>query len=314
MFSILRYLKTYFGSMETIKLQVNYTIVPLVTSALKLIQKIHKSKDSDKDWEKKVKAVSKYVSTLVTLVRTVAANDPRVTFNLYLQCALESGKCGFSKFSYGFLTQGALTVFEESNLNQSEYQFEALRELIGTVEAIDSLEPGDYDNLSKRIAQHATKLSKPENQVRAAIAATWLFTNRKTKEVKFGAQCLNKAVSTAQALEDPEVVFNFLVEILENTIAIFAGGSCDAIDIEFVNKTLQTVSKHLTEKSLVKSSTYNNYKILKEFIRYKQDYKNLIITEIELLKDFDAVKNSQLSKSDAKKEAEKWSKIVLSDD
>jgi hypothetical protein len=39
------------------KLRMKYTIVPIVFKSLVLVQKVHKAKDTDADWEKKAKKV-----------------------------------------------------------------------------------------------------------------------------------------------------------------------------------------------------------------------------------------------------------------
>jgi len=282
-----------------------------VNKALNLIKTIYMGRDEDNQWEKKVKAVAKYVSNLVTLTRS-GSNSPNslITFNLYLQSALQTGKCGLSTYAYGFLTQGALTVFEEDNFSQASFQYEAIRQLINTVEATDSLEPENYENLSKRIAQHASKLSQPEHQARATLAASHLFISSKLKESKNCLACLNKAISITKTIEDPQLSRVILLEILDTVVSIFNIKS-DVVDAKFLNNTLQSIQTHFSEKQLDSGLHFQN---IREFIIYKQNWKNLVSQPPRegQSEGGDPVNNtSKLSKSEAKSEAEKWNSIVL---
>jgi hypothetical protein len=310
MYRILQIIKEYFGTLETIKLPISYTVVPLVNKALNLIKTIYLSRESDEQWEKKVKAVAKYVSNLVTLTRS-GTNSPNslITFNLYLQSALQTGKCGLSTYTYGFLTQGALTVFEEDNFSQASFQYDAIRQLINTVEATESLEPENYENLSKRIAQHASKLSHPEHQARATLVASHLFISSKLKETKNCIACLNKAISIAKALEEGQLARVILLEILDTVVGIYNVKS-DVVDAKFLNNTLQSIQTFFSEKQLDTGVQFQN---IRELIIYKQNWKNLVPQPKEGSNELgDPVNNtSKLTKSEAKSEAEKWNSIVL---
>jgi vacuolar protein sorting-associated protein 35 len=311
MYRMLLQIREYLGSLETIKLPVSHSVVPLVTKALKLIQTIYEARETDNQWEKKAKAVAKYVSTLITTTRgNNNSSNSIIVFNLYLQSALQTGKCGLTNYTYGFLTQGALTVFEDDNFPQSPHQYIAIRQLICTVEATDSIESDNYENLAKRIAQHASKLILPENQARATLAASHLFISNKSKETKNCVACLNKALSFCKTLEDPQLCTEILLEVLDTVISIY-NKSSDVVDAKFVNATLQSVQVQLTEKQVDKGTAIAHFHNIKEFILYKQNWKNLIPQQMDGPPDFNPVTNSsKLSKSEAKSEAEKWRSII----
>jgi len=132
------------------------------------------------DWEKKVKKVFKYSNDLVAELKS--ANELDLAYRLYLECALAAGNCSLQIFAYGFLTKGALTMYEEDAMSKSQVEFNAIRLLIATVNQLKCFEREEYSKLAKRIAQHSTKLINMDDQCRAVSLVAHLFKNQVIKD------------------------------------------------------------------------------------------------------------------------------------
>jgi len=184
-----------------------------------------------------------------------------------------------------------------------------MRKLICTVQSIESWEGDNYDNLAKRIAQHASKLSQQDNQVRATLAASHLFVTSQSKESKYCTACVGKATNIVNSIENPESIIPLFVEILDTLIVLFTKYP-EVVEQKHLNSTIETIQKHLNEKQVDKGSSLH-YQNIKNFILFKQDFKNLIPQQVEGPPDCIPVNTIQISKSEAKKESEKWSTIVI---
>ena len=60
-----------------------------------------------------------------------------IAYRLYLECALSASVCGLNVFSHGFITKGALTMYEEDQMSKNGVEYNSLRLLIATVNQIE---------------------------------------------------------------------------------------------------------------------------------------------------------------------------------
>jgi len=317
MFEILIKAKEFFS--EGARTTLN-TMVPLVYKALQLVQTIHKLRTNDKSWEKKAKAVCKYANETVQSIKsTTTTPTTTVTcFHLYLQCALQTGKCGLSKFAYGFLTQGALTIYEEDAMAQSHYEFGAIRQLIGVVQSLECFDAESYEKLAKRIAQHSSKVAVLENQSRATLMSGHLFSsnleNGETfRDGKSSIACLKKSMTVGQSIPEPEVKGVLLVELLDYFI-YFYNKHPDVVENKYINAIIGKVLKHASDSNI--SATHPSsihFKNIQEFIEGRQQWENLVKKEKpkkEITPEGIEVEGDVgLSEGNAKKEAARWKEI-----
>lgn len=315
MYAILR--KAHDMLRENVNIKGRYTLVPLSFKALKLAQDINRAKSTDEGWEKKAKLVFKFVNDAVTAIK---GEEPQLAFNLYLECAIAAGKMGLSVFAYGFLTKGALALYEdETAMSQSQLEFSAVRQLIATIDHLVCFETEEYEKLAKRIAQHASKLVIVDFQSRATVLAAHLFMSggsgaHEFKDPKSSLQCLKKAMQISTGVTEPEGKTALLVELLDHYLWFFDKYP-DVVDNVYVNAIIDKIKKQVVADELDTKghSCLFHFKNIKDNVVARQNWQTYLVKPP---KDKSAqgetpvdVAQVGLNEEKAKAEAERWSQI-----
>eukprot|EP01127_Copromyxa_protea_P006007 TRINITY_DN15815_c0_g1_i1.p1 TRINITY_DN15815_c0_g1~~TRINITY_DN15815_c0_g1_i1.p1 ORF type:complete len:844 (-),score=226.43 TRINITY_DN15815_c0_g1_i1:34-2565(-) len=272
------------------KIRYKYTIVPLIFKSLLLVRKIYAAKDSDEDWEKKAKKVFKYSNDLVEELKSASELD--LTYRLYLECALAAGNCGLHSFVYGFLTKGALTIYEEDTASKSQVEFNAIRLLLATVNQLNCIQRGNYDVLAKRIAKHSANLVNLDERSIAVSMSAHLFKSQVVpdedggSEFKDGAamlQCLKRSMNLVADIHESDTSFNLLVELLDRFLYFFTHHD-DVVTQDHVLAILGKVKAEFQSKSPEKDNIgVKHLKNIKHFLAYQQNWKNHAKVSLERL-------------------------------
>jgi len=256
---------------------------------LLLARTIYAAKDQDADWERKAKKVFKYSNDLAAELKSAEELD--LTYRLYLECALAAGNCGLHRFAYGFLTKGALTMYEEDAMSKSHVEFNAIRLLIATVNQLHCFERDQYAVLAKRIAQHSSRLINLDDQCRAVSMSAHLFKNQiipddqgsEFKDETGMLQCLKKSMTLTSSVHEAEVSVVLLVELLDRFLYFFSYYD-DIVSQEHVLTIIGKVKTEFQTKAPEKDSeVMQHLKAIKQYIIFKQHWKNQAKVVLERL-------------------------------
>eukprot|EP01126_Amoeba_proteus_P057983 TRINITY_DN7433_c0_g3_i10.p1 TRINITY_DN7433_c0_g3~~TRINITY_DN7433_c0_g3_i10.p1 ORF type:complete len:389 (+),score=103.39 TRINITY_DN7433_c0_g3_i10:102-1268(+) len=281
-------LKAYEHFKQGGKIRYKYTIVPLIFKSLQLVRTIYASRNEDPDWEKYAKKVLKYSNDLTGVLKE--ANELDLTYRLYLECALTAGNCGLERFAYGFLTKGALNMYEEDAMSKSQVEFNAIRLLIATVNQLHCFEREQYGVLAKRIAQHSSKLVNTDDQCRAVSMSAHLFKNKiipddegsEFKDNVAMLQCLKKSMSLSASFPDSDFSFPLLVELLDKFLYFFVHHP-DVVTEDHVITVLNKVNSESTNLQDKDSPALKHLQHIQSFVKFKQNPKNNARLAIERL-------------------------------
>jgi len=243
-----------------------------------LVQKIYKGKQNDAEWEKKVKKIFKFTNDLVSDLK--GANYLDLTFRLYLECAIAAGKCDLNAFAYGFINKGALTMYEE-DIAKNNMEYSSIRLLIANMKQINCFDRDQYTKLSKRIAQHSSKLVNTDDQSHAVAYSAHLFHNKIVADDQ-GAEyrdngvmlsCLKKAHTIASEIPDHEAMVASEIEVLDNFLYYFDHYP-DVVEAKHVITIINKVKKDVQTKAPDKDQL-QHIKNIKSYIAFKQNPKKV---------------------------------------
>jgi len=290
-----------------------YTLVPLTFKALTLVQTIYKRKSEDPSWDKKAKFVFKYANDAIAVIKTA---DVMIAFNLYLQCTLQAAQCGLAEFANGFLTQGALVLFEDEQMTQSKQEFNAIRQLIAVVQSLGCFDADTYSTLAKRLVHHISKLIVIDYQSRATVLSAYLFAtsgkNANLKDAKLAITCLKKAITLAGGVVEVDIVGQLYVDLLDHYVYFFDKHP-DVLNAKYVNAVIVKIHKHISTNNIVESNpSLVHFRNISGFVAIKQNWENLVIKDKPKKEGKEGVEvegETGLSESDARTEAERWKEI-----
>jgi len=163
---------------------------------------------------------------------------------------LAAGKKNLRNFAYGFLTKGAITIYEDDAMAASKEEFEAFRLLVGTVRQIDCFDDDTFSFLSTKLAQHAAKLLNLDDQARAIVNSAHLFVKPLVPERVIA--CLKKAVTQAGNIHEPDVMASLLVDLLDHLL-YFHATVPSAVDAALVNALIKKIQKQFAVSQLPSS-------------------------------------------------------------
>jgi len=206
-------------------------------------------------------------------------------------------------------------------MSQSQYEYDAIRQLIATVHTLSlkCFDVDGYSNLSRRIAQHSSKLKSMELQAKATLSSAHLFvksvveSEEQYRDAKSSISCLKKPVPNIQNLTEIDLKSSLYVEVLDTYIYFFYKHP-DVVEVVYVNAIIQKINKLLSEGISVQHPSYAHYKNIKEYVAFRQSWKNLVKKDKnsrEEPSDIIEVEEIDLgySESDAKKEVTRWQEI-----
>uniref|UniRef100_A0A6B2L057 Vacuolar protein sorting-associated protein 35 n=1 Tax=Arcella intermedia TaxID=1963864 RepID=A0A6B2L057_9EUKA len=323
MYEMLLKAKEFFLDPSKSDLDVTHGVVPIVFKSLQLIQNCYKEKDSDPNWEKKVKAICKLANDLVTAIKETKSKHgikiSYLTFNLYLQCTLLTGKCGLANYAYQFFTQGAILVFEEEGyFAEINMDYTAIHQMITITSCIPCFDPESYEKLVKRLAQYSTKVQAPENQIRLSLSLAHLFKSGSEGDIKSALACLKRAMTSALAVPDAEVDLKaqVLVELVDHFLYFFKNHP-DVCEAKYVNGAIERTTKFIGEAKLAGSHlAQGRLANIKSFIEIQQDLSKITKKKEkpqEVTPEGTEVENKtlQFEEAVAKKEVARWKTIEM---
>lgn len=148
----------------TLTMRIAYTLPPLVFASIKLAVQLKDSPDISK------KAFQFVHETISGLGK---ADNPELSFKLFVNAALASSTCKFEEIAYEFVTQ-AFVMYEE-NITDSKLQFSCLQFIIGAIHQMDCFSSENYETIITKTAQHSSRLLVKPNKCRAIYTVSHLF-------------------------------------------------------------------------------------------------------------------------------------------
>jgi vacuolar protein sorting-associated protein 35 len=255
-------MKAYQHISEGGKNRIKFTFPALVFKALSLVQRIYATErtdsppagsEDDAPWEKKLKRIFKFTNDLVTALKN--AELLQLAYRLYLECALAAGRAQMRIFAYGFLTKGAIAIYEDDAMAQSKMEYDAIRLLVSTVNSLDCFDEENYTFLATRLAQHSSKLLNLDDQSRAVEMSAHLFVAKldggknKYEAPDRVLSCLKKAMTVAGNIHESDVMIELLVDLLDRFL-YFYDSMPQAVDVAYINAIIKKIHKHFTISSL----------------------------------------------------------------
>jgi len=174
--------------------------------------------------------------------------------------------------------------------------------------------------LTKRIAQHASKLVLVDLQSRATVQAAHLFMSEGSdasttfKDPKSSLQCLKKAMQIAGGVTEPEAKTALLVELLDRYLWFFDKFP-DVVDSSYVIAIIEKIKKQVSSEGLDTKGhpCITQFKNVRDNVVARQSYQYYLAktpkakgaageTPVD-------VEQVSLSEDSAKTEAARWQAI-----
>ena len=261
------------------------TLPAVVFALYKLASRYKESKDENENWQKKCK---KLFETCRSIINSLCQHldQADLPFRLFLQGALTVSHLGFNNheaIAYEFMSQ-AFSIYEE-DINDSRAQLAAVLLFVSTVEKCTCFSEENHAPLRTQCAHAASRLLKKPDQCRAVAHVAHLFWSGKTQETggeemrdgKRVAECLKKAVKTANQCMESAMQLQLFVEIL-NKYLYFVEHGCDTITYDIIGQLIEKIREELPEIS----DENENEMIKMHFdntIRHINDRKETLVAE-----------------------------------
>jgi vacuolar protein sorting-associated protein 35 len=237
LFRIYAITRKYFGQGGVKRIQ--YTLVPLVFSYLRLAQRIHTEKD-----ESKVINVDKVFKYVLEILQVYDKHKPGTALVLYLQAAQCADQCGVEKLVYEFLTQ-AFMLYEDED---SKVQLNYLTLIINTLHNMKNMSAENYDTLSTKTCQYSSKLLRKPDQCRAAFMCShlfWPFTeNPELQNSSKALECLQWSLKIVKACMVGQQIPLF-VDIL-NVYMYHFDKNNDKVTCDYINGLIDLINTNIT--------------------------------------------------------------------
>ncbi|KAJ3326284.1 Vacuolar protein sorting-associated protein 35 [Boothiomyces sp. JEL0866] len=239
---------------ESGDIRVRFTIAPVVNSMLLLAKSFSKSKDKA-HLDEILKGIHSTIGILARAreyyseeendsplfheeaqhyqpsgkIAKGLSSPPEISLKLYLLGAQVADITEQEEMSYEFLVE-AFTVYEEA-ISESRAQFNAINQIIGTLQKTTVFGFENYETLITKCAVHCSRLLKRADQSRGiALVSPLFWANDSTKRHeekpayrngKRVLECLQKALKIADSVMDPAISVGLFVEILERYLWFF---------------------------------------------------------------------------------------------
>jgi len=261
------------------------TLPAVVFALYKLASRYKENKEENENWQKKCK---KLFETCRSIINSLCQHldQADLPFRLFLQGALTVSHLGFNNheaIAYEFMSQ-AFSIYEE-DINDSRAQLAAVLLFVSTVEKCTCFSEENHAPLRTQCAHAASRLLKKPDQCRAVAHVAHLFWSGKTQETggeemrdgKRVAECLKKAVKTANQCMESAMQLQLFVEIL-NKYLYFVEHGCDTITYDIIGQLIEKIREELPEIS----DENENEMIKMHFdntIRHINDRKETLVAE-----------------------------------
>lgn len=154
--------------------RVKYTLGPLVFGALKLAKRVYDRESlGESSGEAPQFSSKKVFQYIMEVINIVAACQPELALNLFLQAAQCADQCLYPAIAYEFVKEGLLIY--ESDISDSKSQVRVLTTVIGTLLNCAHFPSEDYEALITKAAQYANKLLKKADQAKMVSLCSHLF-------------------------------------------------------------------------------------------------------------------------------------------
>eukprot|EP01116_Phalansterium_solitarium_P025591 TRINITY_DN9862_c0_g2_i1.p1 TRINITY_DN9862_c0_g2~~TRINITY_DN9862_c0_g2_i1.p1 ORF type:complete len:802 (-),score=347.22 TRINITY_DN9862_c0_g2_i1:1227-3578(-) len=251
--------------------RIPFTLPPLVFKAIALALRCYGRSSQDGDWAQKCRRIFKFTHETITAL--AKSNLPEVSLRLYLQAAAAANKCGdeFETIAYEFATQAVVTY--EEQISDSLQQFQALQQVIGTLQRMSVYSEDNYDALITKTALHSSKLLKKIDQCRAVYLCSHLFWSKQGgyRDGKRVLECLQKSLKIADGCMDQAMNVHLFLEILNEYLYYFENKN-EAVTVQYLTGLIELVNTNIAnmDPSLSPNIT-PHYQNTLQFIAWKKE-------------------------------------------
>jgi vacuolar protein sorting-associated protein 35 len=228
--------------------RIQYTLVPLVFAALRLVQVVRKLEMGEEPPALKY-STRKLFQFMHEIVGAMASSGyPDLSLRLFLQCALAADQCDFKAIAYEFVSQAS--ILYEDELTDSKAQVRALSTMVGTLLACRNFNEEDFDTLITKTTQYAAKLLKKPDQCRMVTLSSHLFWVGKAEEPKHYhdprrvLECLQRSLKIADVCMSSSMHVHLFVEILNHYLYYFET-ECAVITEKYISGLIALINEHI---------------------------------------------------------------------
>mmetsp|Transcript_11276 Transcript_11276/g.32441 ORF Transcript_11276/g.32441 Transcript_11276/m.32441 type:complete len:802 (-) Transcript_11276:509-2914(-) len=250
LFTIYMTARKYFGQGGVKRIQ--YTLVPLVFAALRLVQVVRKVELQDEPPQLKFSS-RKVFQFMHEIAGAMASTGyAELSLRLFLQCAIAADRCDFKAIAYEFVSQAS--ILYEDELTDSKAQVRALLSMVGTLIACRNFAEEDYDTLITKTTQYAAKLLKKPDQCRMVTLCSHLFWVGKAEEEKHYhderrvLECLKRSLRIAYECMSSSMNVHLFVEILDQYLYYFETDN-DSTK-KYISGLIQLVNEHIDDMDM----------------------------------------------------------------
>lgn len=310
-FKLYQTARTYFGAGGVARIE--YTLPPLIFGSIELAKRMFEAGGAASDAEKKAsdKKAKQVFGFIHETLSGMVAHYPELTLRLFVQAAQAAAVCNFEAIAYEFVAQAFLAY--EDSIADSKAQAAAISYITTGLHEIDTFSVENFDILSSRATQHASKLLKKTDQCRAVYNCAHLFWQVKApvkeEDAKGDAEgdeeeqpqtrakqgtpyrdpkrvlaCLQRSIKIANACMGSQV--HLFVEIL-NKYLYFFEQECPSIGAKYIKGLIDLIDEHSPSLDSSPQSTQAKqyYQNTLAHIAYKQRIEGEIgdrYTQIQL--------------------------------
>jgi vacuolar protein sorting-associated protein 35 len=245
LFEIFQASRRHFGQGGVKRIQ--FTLVPLVFAALKLVQQVTAVKAAGKEVVTSPRAVLQFVNEIVA---ALATHCPDVSLKLFLHSAVaaDHGDAEAVGFAYDFMTQAF--ILYEDEMADSKAQLRALNLMVGTLMECRNFDETNYDTLITKTTKYAAKLLKKPDQCRMVSACSHLFWAGLEDDPKHYhdgrrvLECLQRSLKIADVCMTSSAHVQLFVEILNQYLYYFERGN-ESITPNYISGLVALINDHI---------------------------------------------------------------------
>lgn len=167
--------------------RIQYTLVPLTFSVMRLTREIHDASQGDNKPKTNIKKLFKFLHEVVL---ALGSHYNEMAFKLFLSCARLADSLGFEPIAYEYLSQ-SFTLYEE--MATAKVQVRSVALASGVLYECTGFEADNCKTLVTSVAKYSAKLLKKPDQCRMVqncCPLFWAFDEEHKKTYSDEKRCL----------------------------------------------------------------------------------------------------------------------------
>ena len=282
--------------------RIQYTLVPLTFSVMRLTREIHDLKDSDQKPKTNIKKLFRFLHEVVS---ALGSHYSEMAFKLFLSCARLADSLGFEPIAYEcvghplfclscnlascthrltvlapvvcspcrYLSQ-SFTLYED--MATAKVQVRSVTLAAGVLYECTGFGEENCQNLITSVAKYSAKLLKKPDQCRMVQNCCPLFWpldeahQKSYSDEKRCIECLRRALKIADVCMASSMHVQLFVEILNSYLVLFER-RCPTIHTKYLKGLVELINEHLENMDSPHPQTTKFYENTIAYIQVKQE-------------------------------------------